>query len=296
MNLNQKKLLCSLIGGTLLFSMSGLVSAAEATEESFNFDEYVVTANRMPVKKSEVAANVTVVTHDEIEKGHFVSVPDILKSANVTVEDGSAGSIPFLNGDNRVLVLIDGRRMNWDQVVTSASKGGVNLTNLPVKNIERVEIVRGPSSSLYGSDAVGGVINIITRKATAASTSVDTEVGSWGMRRYSLTTENKLENGFGYMITAEHKKQDNIEYKHATTGQVQALPQSYIDQNTMTVRLDKELAADHSLSLQIEHTDKDYGFGGTAPGQAWWHYPNGYGKSQDDNMALTYNVGANNFF
>ncbi|WP_378951028.1 TonB-dependent receptor plug domain-containing protein [Pelosinus sp. sgz500959] len=296
MNLKQKKLLCSLIGGTLLFSMSGVGSAAEAPEENFNFDEYVVTASRMPVKMSEVAANVTVVTHDEIEKGNFINVPDILRKANVTVEDGSSGSIPFLNGDNRVLVLVDGRRMNWDQIVTSASKGGVNLNNIAVNNIERIEIVRGPSSSLYGSDAVGGVINIITRKATKESTSIATEAGSWGMRRYNFTTENKLENGFGYMITAEHKKQDNIEYKNARTGQVTTLPQSYLEQDSMTMRLDKDLSNGRSLSLQVEHTDKDFGFGGTAPGQAAWHYENGSGNSKDDNMALTYNLGADNFF
>lgn len=292
MKLTQKKLLCSLLGGTLLFSLSGVASA----EENFNLDEYVVTANRIPVKITEVAANVTVVTHNEIEKGGFTSVPDILKTANVTIEEGSSGAIPFLNGDNRVLILVDGRRMNWDQIITSGSKGGVNLNNLPVKNIERIEIVRGPSSSLYGSDAVGGVINIITRKATEASTSLTTEFGSWGMRNYNLVTSNKLENGYSYLITAEHKKQGNIEYKNFATGQVKTLPQSYLEQNGITMRIDKEITADRSLSLQLEHTDKDFGFGGTAPGQAWWHYENGFGKSQDDNLALTYHFGGDNLF
>lgn len=292
MKLTQKHLLCSLLGGTLLFNLSGIASA----EESFNLDEYVVTANRIPVKMTEVAANVTVVTHNEIEKGGYTSVPDILKTANVTMEEGSSGAIPFLNGDNRVLILVDGRRMNWDQIITSGSKGGVNLNNLPVKNIERIEIVRGPSSSLYGSDAVGGVINIITRKATEASTSISTEFGSWGMRNYSLVTANKLDNGYSYMITAEHKKHGNTEYKNATTGQVQILPQSYLEQNGITMRIDKEITADSSLSLQLEHTDKDFGFGGTAPGQAWWHYENGSGESKDDNMALTYHFGGDNLF
>lgn len=289
MKLRQKKLLCSLLSSTLLFSLSGIASA----EENFNLDEYVVTANRIPVKMTEVAANVTVVTHNEIEKGNFTSVTDVLKTANITIEEGSSGAIPFLNGDNRVLILVDGRRMNWDQVVTSASKGGVNLNNLPVKNIERIEIVRGPSSSLYGSDAVGGVINIITRKATEASTSLTTEFGSWGMRNSNLVTSNKLEKGYSYLITAEHKKQGNIEYKNAATGQVKTLPQSYLEQNGVTMRIDKEIDTDRSLSLQLEHQDKDFGFGGTAPGQTQWHYENGTGKSQDDNMALTYHFGDN---
>lgn len=295
-NKQQKKLLCSLIGSALLLSTSGMAAAEEASDEqNFNFDEYVVTANRMPVKRTEVAANVTVISHEEIEKGNFSSVPEILRTSNVNLEEGSSGTIPFLNGDNRVLILVDGIRMNWDQVILSGSKGGVNLNNLAVKNIDRIEIVRGPSSSLYGSDAVGGVINIITRKATGASTSIATEFGSWGMRKYNLSTENKLANGYGYLITAEHKKQDNIEYKNAATGNIETLPQSYLEQNTVTMRLDKELRAGRSLSLQMEHIDKDYGFGGTAPGRLW-HYENGFGKSQDDNMALTYHFGTSNLF
>ena len=292
MNKKQRKILCSLIGGTLLCSISGIASA----EENFNFDEYVVTANRIPVKKTEVAANVTVISQEEIVKGNYTSLPEILRTSNVNLEEGSSGTIPFINGDNRVLILVDGIRMNWDQVITSGSKGGVNLNNIPVKNIERVEIVRGPSSSLYGSDAVGGVINIITRKATGSSTSIATEVGSWGMRKYNFSTENKLANGYGYLITAEHKKQGNTEYKNAATGEVNTLPQSYLEQDTVTMRLDKELSAGRSLSLQMEHIDKDYGFGGTAPGQPYWHYENGYGESHDDNMALTYHFGSDNFF
>jgi len=249
------------------------------------------------VKKTEVAANVTVISREEIEKGNFTTVPDILQTkANISVEESSHATIPFLNGDNRVLILVDGVRMNWDQIVTSGSTGGVNLNNLPVKNIERIEIVRGPSSSLYGSDAVGGVINIITRKATGSSTSIATEFGSWKSRKYNLTTSNKLENGYSYLITAEHKKQDNTEYKNTATGEVTTLPQSYLEQDTVTMRLDKELSAGRSLSLQMEQIDKDYGYGGTAPGEPYYHYDNGYGKSQDKNVSLTYHFGTDDLF
>nr|WP_322787915.1 TonB-dependent receptor [Pelosinus propionicus] len=296
-NKQQKKLLCSLLGSAIVLSTSGIVAAEEAsTEETYNFDEYVVTANRIPVKKTEVAANVTVISQEEIEKGNFSSVPEILRTSNVNLEEGSNGTIPFINGDNRVLILVDGIRMNWDQIITSGSKGGFNLNNIPVKNIERIEIVRGPSSSLYGSDAVGGVINIITRKATGSNTSIATEFGSWGMRKYNLSTENKLTNGYSYLITAEHKKQDNTEYKNAATGKVETLPQSYVEQDSVTMRLDKELSAGRTLSFQFEHVDKDFGFGGTAPGQPYWHYENGRGESKDDNMALTYHFGTDNLF
>ncbi|CUH97816.1 hypothetical protein P22_3962 [Propionispora sp. 2/2-37] len=293
-NKKRKKILCSLISSALLFGLAGQVSAEETVQEEFSLDEYVVTANRMPVKATEVAANVIVVNREEIERGNYASVPEILRKVNIAVEEGAGGAIPILNGDKRVLILVDGRRMNWDQIITSGSAGGYNLTNIPVKNIERIEIVHGPSSSLYGSDAVGGVINIITRKATGENTTITTEAGSWGQRRYAFSTENKLDNGFSYFITAERKKQDNYKYKDED-GHTNEFPQTYGEQDSLTFRLDKELDNERSLSLQVDYVDQDGGFGMMAPGYTY-HYPYGYGSSQDNNIALTYNLSKDSFF
>ncbi|WP_038674832.1 TonB-dependent receptor [Pelosinus sp. UFO1] len=253
----------------------------------------------MPVKMSEVAANVTVITQEEIEKGGFTSVPDILSKSNVDLRTNGNNTVPVLNGDDRVLILVDGRRMNWDHLVISGnSHAGVNLDVLPVKNIERIEIVRGPASSLYGSDAVGGIINIITRKAKTASTSISSEFGSWGLRHYSLTTEGK-ENGFGYLITAEKKKRNNFEYKNAKTGKTETSRDSQVDQEYMTMKLDKELSNGNSLSLDVEHGDDESGFG-NPNGNPLFQYPGGYRKIVDNNVALTYHYGqykgAENFF
>ncbi len=283
-----------------MLSTSGIVAAEEApTEETYNFDEYVVTANRMPVKMSEVAANVTVVTQEEIEKGGFTSVPDILSKSNVDLRTNGNNTVPVLNGDDRVLILVDGRRMNWAHLVISGnSNAGVNLDVLPVKNIERIEIVRGPASSLYGSDAVGGIINIITRKAKAPSTSISSESGSWGLRRYSITTEGR-ENGIGYLITAEKKKRDNFEYKSSKTGKTITSQDSQINQEFMTMKLDKEFSNGNSLSLDVEYGNDESGFG-IPNAYSFWQYPGGYRKIVDNNVALTYNWGQNkgskNFF
>ncbi len=225
----KRRLLCSLLSSALLLGVPMTAFADAAAEDDFQMDEYVVTANRMPVKLSETAANVTVITRDAIEKGNFSNVPDILRNNNVNIEQDGTGSIPVINGDSRVLILIDGRRMNWDQIVKSGARGGVNLNHLAVQNIERIEVVHGPASSLYGSDAVGGVINIITRKAAKENTSVFAEGGSWGMQRHGITTENKLDNGFSYFISAEKKKQGDYTYKDARTGQNKNFDQSNYD-------------------------------------------------------------------
>lgn len=300
MNLKRKKVLCSLLGGTLLFGMSGLVSAAEATEESFNFDEYVVTANRMPMKKSEIAANVTVITQEEIEKSGAATISDVLRKSGVNIETTSYSSNPVLNGDDRVLVLVDGRKMNWAHLTVSGNDHIINIDGLSTKNIDRIEVVRGPASSLYGSDAAGGVINIITRKGEVSHTSIASEFGSWGLQKYSLTTEGKA-NGIGYLLTAEQKKRDSFEYKDAKTGTTKTLPGSQLDQNLFTLRLDKELDGGRALSLQLEHMDDHSGtnlYLDTTTGNP--QYPGAYQDLSSDNIALTYswnkNTNAENFF
>jgi vitamin B12 transporter len=297
-NKHQKKLLCSLISSAVLLSTSGIVAAEEASaEQNYNFDEYIVTANRMPVKRTEVAANVTVITHEEIEKGGFTSVSDILRKSDVSIETTSYSSNPVLNGDDRVLVLIDGRKMNWSHLTVSGNDHVINIDGLSTKNIERIEIIRGAGSSLYGSDAVGGVINIITRKGETPSTSISSEFGSWGLRRYSLTTEGKA-NGIGYMLTAEQKKRNSFEYKDAKTGSTKTLADSQLEQNLVTLRLDKELGNERSLSLQLEHMDDHSGTNLYLDNAGNPVYPGAYQELSSDNIALTYNWDKNteNFF
>lgn len=298
MNKRQKKFLCSLIGSVMVLGMpAAAFAAAEATEE-YNFDEYVVTANRVPVQKTQIAANVTVITREAIEKGGFSNVPDILRKNSVNLEKYGTTNVPILNGDDRVLILVDGRRMNWSHLVVSGSDhAGKALDLVPVENIERIEIVRGPASSLYGSDAVGGIINIITRKADSTQTALISEFGSWGFRRYNLTTQGKSDD-ISFFLTAEKKQQDNFEYKDARTGRVKEHPDSNSEQKYLTLRLDKDISYDRSLSLQFERMENEAGFAGYLKSDGTSYYPGGYWTSEDNNVALTYQwgkaIGSNN--
>lgn len=128
-------------------------------------DPVIVTASRVAEPLTAVVASVTVITRADIERLQPHSVPELLEGlAGVFVaSSGDLGksSLLFVRGTNadHVLVLIDGVRIG------SATTGQAALEQLPIEQIERVEIVRGPRSSLYGSDAIGGIIQIFTRRS-----------------------------------------------------------------------------------------------------------------------------------
>ena len=155
-----------------LFLPAANVSAAD---ETVQIKEVVVTATRTEKEQKDVTQSVTVITAEDIKKSGATTAAEVIeRTSGVEINDyGTRGSLSNISirgaSYQQVLVLLDGRRMN------SASAGGFDMSDLPVlmSEIERIEIVRGPSSALYGADAVGGVVNIITKKTTAAETMRD---------------------------------------------------------------------------------------------------------------------------
>jgi vitamin B12 transporter len=282
----KKGILCALFCSAISL---GIINNTYAEEQEFNFDEYIVTASRVPVKVNEVAANVTVIENEQIEKGAYSKVSDILRANNVNMATSSSSSFPIINGDDRVLVMVNGRKMNWSHLVVSGNSRAVNIDNLAVKNIERIEIVRGPNSALYGSDAVGGVINIITKKAKENSTILTTEFGSWSSERYGLTTEG-VDKDLSYVLTVEKQKRGNFDYKNPRTGEDREFNSSEIDREYKNLRIDKQLDNDNELSLEIEHMTENNGYGLNLANvdTGVVYNPNTRREGEDLNLALTY--------
>ena len=149
-----------------------LSSTLLAANEERSPEALVVTATRVEQPISEVIGAVSVITRNDIDRRGAHSVQDLLRGEtglNVT-NNGGLGKLSnvFLRGADaeQVLVLVDGVR------VGSATSGTTAFELIPVEQIERIEIIRGPRSSIYGSDAIGGVIQIFTRRASAPSMSV----------------------------------------------------------------------------------------------------------------------------
>ncbi len=285
-----KKALCSLLSATMLLSCTGMVLAEEA-EPAYELEEVVVTANRMPTKLTETAANITVVSRNDIEQKSLKTIAEALVQAGVRVEaEGGSGvdnAKIMLNGSEKVVILVDGRRVNWEQQVVSGGRAGYSLNMLPnLDGVEKIEVVRGAASSLYGSSAVGGVVNIITRKGEAKSTAVTTEFGSWGSQRYRLQTGDKI-GDTGYMLTAERWSQNDYEYKDPQTGQVVTMPHSDFTREAASVRIDKELGEGRTLTFYFDHLNQDGGYPVAKPGNAMYS-PDASRHIVSNNVSLAY--------
>lgn len=144
--------------GTHLF----IPAVSAQNQPAASLPEIVVTATRTPQRVTELTSDITVITREEIEQAGHSSLVQILQSQpglQITTNGGlgTAASV-FMRGTNsdHVLVLVDGMRMS------SATLGTTSFQHIPPSQIERIEIVRGPASALYGADAIGGVIQIFT--------------------------------------------------------------------------------------------------------------------------------------
>ena len=161
----------------LALSAPSLVAARDAGEPT-RLDAVQVTATRVEKPIDEALASVTVIERIEIEESQAPDLIDLLgRQAGIDVArtgGPGGGSALFMRGgnSNHVLVLVDGIR------VASAGQGVFDFAHLPLEQIERIEIVRGPRAALWGSDAIGGVVHVFTRDPSGPSARVS--AGSYG--------------------------------------------------------------------------------------------------------------------
>ena len=171
------------------------VSPAGAQTGAYALDEVLVTATRTEQRLADSLPSATVITRSQIESSQTPGLVELLgRQAGVefarTGGPGSQASL-FLRGTNsgQTLVLIDGVRLNT-ALTGAAALGGVSLDS-----IERVEIVRGNLSSLYGSEAIGGVIQIFTRGADRSGLEIGGEAGAGDMRAASAYAAQRFDSG-----------------------------------------------------------------------------------------------------
>jgi len=213
-------------------------------------DPVVVTASRSPQRLLDLVADVTVLDAEQIASGGLRGVVALLarQPGVEIIQNGGPGSTSgvFLRGANaaQTLVLIDGMR------VASASSGAAALEAIPPDQIERIEILRGPASSLYGADAIGGVIQIFTKRgrtgfhadASASYGTYETAAASAAIAGGNATASGALSaagrrsDGFNAIVNPA-----NFSYDPDRDGYRDA---------SVSAHGELRFAADHSLSVQ----------------------------------------------
>ena len=183
-NFSKGLLMTALITGSVMWGGTNVF--AEELQE-YSLDPMVITAQRMETKDLKTPAAVEVVTKEKIENSGAGSAYDVLQNALGVMSSaqgpngaamGSMTSKIIIRGvDKGTLVMVDGVPMNQD--------GKYNLEDIPSDMIEKIEIVRGGGSVLYGSEATGGVVNIITKNTV--KNSVKVSAGNYGRERYAVS-------------------------------------------------------------------------------------------------------------
>ncbi|MFH0227368.1 TonB-dependent receptor domain-containing protein [Vibrio furnissii] len=189
----------------------------------------VVTANRFEQKQTSVLSATTVISRQEIEQYQANSLTEVLRrvpGVEIAQNGGRGHSASvFMRGTNssHVLVLVDGVRID-------SAAGGVAINRFPLGLVERLEVIRGPGAAMYGSDAVGGVINIITRSHRGNNLKqVTVGIGSHQARKGDVVAKADVNEQGHLQLAAGFEKTDGYDIKSTQTG----VDYGYESQNLM---------------------------------------------------------------
>ena len=188
----KKIFIALLICSVPFFTLTGEESSV-SEETVVEIDKIVITATRTEIDILNAPAYISVVTEEDFNKMGAKNIADVLSMQTGTnIRDyGPEGSLKNISirgsSSEGVLVLIDGIRLNDNRA------GGFNLSLIPLNNVEKIEIMRGGTSALYGADAVGGIINIITKKEADNKLKIKFENGSYIPRKSVEVSEGNVE-------------------------------------------------------------------------------------------------------
>ena len=267
------------------FLMLGVLSAY--ADDVADLGRIVVTPHRIAEDAGKASSNLTVITQDMIVRSNARTVADVLErepgihiynkgSAKTTVVDlRGYGDTAASN----VLVLVNGRRINPVDI------SGADLLQVPLGSVERIEIIRGGASVLYGDNATGGVINIITKEgAGPTAATVFAEAGSYGAQKYGAEVSGGKKD-LSYNVYSEYSD-----------------TQGYRD-NSQVLTKDGSTRVSYDINSQVKlgveggwHED-DYGLPGGIPGASLAEkgrrgttHPEDYGNTKDRSVKLSADV------
>jgi len=252
------------LSAVLLASSSAFALAQSGADtQSLDLPDIVVSATGVPTPASEVASSVSVVTQEDIERQQLRTVPQVLQSLpglNVVQTGGPGGQTSvFIRGtnSNHVKVLIDG----IDAGNPSTPNGAFDFGQLLASDLARVEVLRGPQSGLYGSDAIGGVISITTRKGEGpAKFTGYVEGGALGTFNQAASVSGSTER-LGYSFNVTHFSSTSIPVtpQSLVPPGYPTNPNSY-DNWTYSTRLDLQMTDSLAVNFIARYIDTQLSF------------------------------------
>ena len=291
MNFSKKKLallctLCVLAAGNNAFAEETAAQPQNEDLQSFMLDTVVVTATKNEQNLFEANANISVVTAEDIERMHYTTVEEALRSIpnvqffNYGMASNSASKIR-INGSDQVVVLMDGVRVS---IPGSGGKQFSLSTISDMDNIERIEVLKGSASILYGGDAKGGVINIITKKTFNPKTKITVAGGDVTKENYKFSTQGQV-GKTGFRVYAQKNIMGDYEDGAGTEWD------NNDNNENIGVMLKHDLGEESNLILNYSHLNDDFSYFD----KNYKDYTNiiqgnnldGYNKT--DNLQLIYN-------
>ncbi|CAD5106406.1 TonB-dependent receptor domain-containing protein [Zestomonas carbonaria] len=273
----MKKFLLSPLSASCLAAAAGSLQAAELAP--IELQDLVVSASGFEQKITDAPASISVISGEELKQKRVASLADALADVEGVDVSDNAGKTGGLNisirgmGSAYTLILIDGRRQNAAGDITPNGFGETRTSFLPpISAIERIEVIRGPMSTLYGSDAMGGVVNIITKKvgkewggSVSAETTLQEHKAYGDSRATELYLSGPLvEDKLGLALRGRYFERDasEIEYFDATVGgQVSPwMGANPVESDIWNAggRLTFTPTEDHDISLDYERNNQWY--------------------------------------
>lgn len=283
----------NVLAACCLIILSAMPVPALATETA-RLEPVVVTAGRIEEPAKNVTASMTVIPREEIEKNQYEDMGGLLRNHGIQVNSYSGNSslsqiairgvrtsLMGTHGlDGAILLLVDGRRTGTD-----------NIAMIPLVNVERIEIIRGPGAVQYGSSAIGGVVNVITRRGTEnLKAMAEAGLGSWDTYRaqgdmawargpfdFSGGVSYVTANDYRYASGHRYANTDlNYKIGYSLNAGYTFLDEHRIGVTMIGVRADEMGSPGYYNNLTNEYTDRDtYSFdlgyeGGYAPSGLSW--------------------------
>ena len=278
-----------------LCASASAAATVDKTLDNYTLDGVIVEADAVRNQFGDInteqsyyrtGGDVNVITSQTLEKRHYLQLGDALKTipgVQVQSPGGYRGgeygytqthTIVSINGDARVVVLIDGRRLDNTSGGTvagnsgSGSKAMVDINQITsMDNIDKIEVIKGPGASIYGADATGGVINIITKKGGQKTTgSIDYSAGSWNKRNYGMSVSGGSNDGkLKVFMSGRRETGSDSHYKDGLTGVNHKWAQTGYKEDSINARVDYDFDDTHRLTVAYSHLQGDDDYPLTAP-------------------------------